>query len=685
MSNKKDKGSKSTSMTLLREELHRVKTNEKWLMDQNKKLKEDLSSLVTTEMSLKKEQLEVVMLKKKLKEQTLHIDNLRDSLSKVKKTLQNEETQSTKGKRASEHLIMELERKSMEFENKYTLEKMLREQKEKELEKCPALSKENKELTSQRQALHHQAQQLAGYKNFASRKLEEQRRQLKDKDREHEETKAELKKTGQLVVDLRFQVENLIPCRDKVKTVQKEVEKQIMKLYKYQKHADADLKVIHRQRKEAAQLSQQIEQKSFEILEIERQRHKTQKDADSAILTLENQKEESEKQRGIILMLEKKLVLFNQLKEKLQNQEIENSRLTGSRDNEVIFLKNLINELESKVRHQINLTEAVKGQRGLLSQNLFRAQEEILLKRDEVQQLKDDIKGMTCGLNEKSSELGDIKNKYCSMKKQLMNLKRQHVETKRTQEISIITADRCQALDKKRLAILTAEKDMSNKELDHYKELALQQQQTIDFLEATKIANEDLIKNYIKDINILRQEKQTLEQDSHVTSQKLVREVAHCKLLWRRDKNEKIIIRPNIQVLNNQDIQKQLEEKEAEVEALKCMLARRPDDAIKKLQICQSDNRGLKDKFNGLQGQIWMYEKIYEDQKEENKKLLDELRLCTLQLKKKERHIRFLHSKKAQSPDEDKSVDECESGQLPRQIGFPLRSNKKVRFPLCLL
>ncbi|XP_045907068.1 cilia- and flagella-associated protein 58-like [Micropterus dolomieu] len=668
---------KTMKMEQLMNELDRAKTNEKWLMDQNKEQKRKLSALIAVELSLKKEQLEVSRLKNKAKDQDVHVDKLRKDLEKAKANLKNEETQRAHQKNISEQRILGLEKDLLEFKNKFFLEKMLREQKEKELEKFSAAKEENKKLTLYGQTLRHQIQELTGFKTYANKKIEEQLQQLKNKDMEHDLTKQELNKIRHMAKQYSDLVENLMPYKDKLESVQKEVEQQICELKKHEKLSEDSKKRIHQLSKETGTLTKTIEDLSILKKMADNKVDQLEQDNITLTMELENHKKEAEKQRNIILNLETDLNSYSELKNKLQNKEKDFNKHTLARDQEIAHLRNLISESENLQRMQIIQNEAIKAERNLTDDNLLKARAEITLKNKIIQNLNDEIKEQNCDINTKNTELVKTKRECLSVKNQLEKVKRQLAETKITQESCTTSAGKDKTMLQKKLAQMVAEKDKLEKDLQHYNELVVQLQQRINVQEAAKVAQEQALKECEEEVKFVRTENEKLH--FYIMKRKLLRQVGNFqdKSRQNRIRRTQKNLQPCLKVMHNKPRQyqkKQLEEKDKEIEELKRRLARRPDGAIEKLQRCQWDNRRLNKKFVASQGFLMAYEANYKNMKEENKRLTDELRKLKMECGDHPRCTTPLPpiSKKFQSPSEDKSKDQRES----RHTRFPLISTK---------
>lgn len=673
----------ATNMAQLTSELHRAKINEKRLMDQNKQHKMKLSALIKVEMSLKKEQHEVAMLRNKARSQDLHVDQLRKDLEKTKASLKHEETQRAHEKNVSEQRIISLEKERLELQNKFCVEKMFREQKEKELENFSNMRGENRKLTMNGQTLHHQVQELTGFKNYATKRIEEQSQLLKKKDIDHDETKQELERIKNQLKQNTDEVDKLAPVQDRLETVQRQAAQHVNELKKHMRQADTWKKTIHHLKKETVTLTRQNMELSAVNRELEQQMDQLQQDKISLAVKIQNHIKEAERQSNLMLNLENELNSFSNLKTKLQNKEKEITRHTMSRDREIVNLRNLISESESMQRMQIIQTEAVKTERNLIAENLFKAESELIRMNEKVQQLNADIRDKTCEIHAKDAEVVKINREYRSVRNRLEKVKGQLAETKMTQKICLDTANQDQKLAEDNLARVGAEREKLDKGLARYKELVVLQQQKIECQKADKVIQEHSLKELTEKVNSLKIELTTLEHDYYILDMAMMREMTKAKT--QKPRRERIRGRRKnpplcLQMIYNEyqlfGSDAKVDERDKEIEELKRKLNRRPDDAIRKLQLCQWTNRDLKEQLRASKGLLTAYETKYKSENEENKRLTNELRKLKLESRAKSRNTCFAPISKSQPPSEDKSKDQREPSHVSRHTRFPLTKSQ---------
>ncbi|XP_056257890.1 ELKS/Rab6-interacting/CAST family member 1-like [Seriola aureovittata] len=663
------------SVSEIREELQRTQKNEKRLIDKNKELQRQISFLIKAETSLKKEQVEVAKLKRKAGEQDLHVDKLRKDLHKVKTELVNEQTHRAQEKTVSEQRIVSLEKQCHTLQDKYSVEKMMREQREKDLELFNQIKGEKKKLTLQGQNLHHQVQELTGYKNFAVKTMEEMKQLLKKKDAEHEQTKGELNIERAIVKNLHEQNDKLVCSIEACQGVENETARRGHENERYRRQIEADKKKAHHLKMEIRDLLGQIDDLKNSHILMEHQldmatqasKHKTEE--------LEHQISEAGKQRHLILSLEHQVNKYNELKHKLQNRKQKEAGHSQAKNQEIINMRTIICELESKQRQQLIINESMQGTRDLAIKNLFTAQAKITEQDKAIEQLNGEIREETREINAKKIQVNRIRRDYRSVKNQLEEMKKQLSETKITQDMCSTTADKDQLLAQKNMAKMQAEKEKLEKDLEQYKEQLVQQQQKINLQDATKIKQGNTLKEYELELKSLRLKNTELENNCDILTTHMINQSAY-KYVRGEEKTQarKTHLLPCLKKADEKadevhEKNQQLEEKNQEIEELKC----RSKEAVQKFHVCQWDNRQLRERLMALQGMLTAYEDNYKSKTEEVKRLSDELRKINLETREKSRYRPLSPVlSKTQAPSEENS----ESVYLSQHTRFPLRSTK---------
>lgn len=476
------------------------------------------------------------------------------------------------------------------------------------------------------------------------------------------------------------EVEKLAPFKDRLETVQEQCERQENELIRQKKQNDIYKKEIHLFSKEIGILTSKNENLTILYKNQENDMDIVQQEKKTLTVHSENLKKETEKQRKLIENLESELNSCSELKTKLQNKERELAKHTMARDMEMMNVRNLINESDSKQRRLTIQIEGVRTENKLVTENFFEAQKEMGRMNKTIRKLHNKLKGKGREADSKSTELVMVKRKLGSLRYQLEKVREKLAETKMAQVFSIVSADKDHQLAEKKLAKIAAEKEKLEHEVQQYNEQAVQQKRMLNLHDAEKATLEETVREYADTVKSLRLKNKRLQLEHDVKITILQRHAAssrrertRCKM---RHLNSYLKLMynqhsQNLLSVKTQDVQ--LLKKNKEIEELKCKLTRRPDGAIQKYHECQRDNRHLKKMVMASHGLLAVYEAKSKEVEEENKRLTDQL----MKLKWEYRHIHLPPiSKLPQSPSEDKSNDPYESGHISRHtVAF-------VRFPL---
>ncbi|XP_070774747.1 cilia- and flagella-associated protein 58-like [Enoplosus armatus] len=657
-------------------ELHRVKKNEARLMELNRELKRKLSTLISEQVSFKKDSLELSVLQKKTKDQELCVDRLKTNLENVKMKLKNEETQRAQEKSLFEQKIVGLENDLLEFRNKFTLEKELNE---REQDHYHAIKKQSKMLTLNVQTLKHEVQELIGYKSYATRKIDEQMQLLKIKEKDLIQTNLELQKANQEKAHFKDVVKEQMVYKEKLDMAHKHAEKLVNDIKKQETQADAYKRHIHRLTRETMTLTRTIEDLTFSKKTVENQFDRQQVYVDNLREEAENHKKETMKQRSLILHLETELNNYGELKRKLQNKEKEINRLIFTRDQEIVDLRNLITESENHQRIQIIQKDAMSFEKKNLSDKLSNAQAEISLQNKTIQELKDKTNEKRCEIETKNAELVRITRELHCVKNDLINVKTRLSESKTRQQVSEVSTGKDKIVVKKTLAKMVAENKKLKKELQHYSEVVMQQQQKINVQEATKVTQEHMLKEYEEEVKFLRLQNERLEHDLYLLDKKVTRE-SNVHVKSRRNKvRDMKNPNPYLQMMYGEHRKYQFfgSRRQFMEEKYKESMELRLDGATKTIQKYLWLNRDLTKKAQASQGLNMMYESKYKSEAEENQALRDELRKVKLDCKRvgssKYTCLPPISSKRRGTGTiEDQSGDKCKSEYISRHTRFPL-------------
>lgn len=636
----KDKTSnKAIIMAQLKDDLHRSQTNEKQLMDQNTEMKKQLSSLTKVEMSLKKEQVEVTKLQNKVDEYKSLITRTRAELNKVKNLFRDEQTQRVREKTVSDQRIIELEKEFVEMKNQYNAEKKLREQKDKELEKLQNINEDYKKLLSQEKALRSEVKQMTGFKTFSARTIEELKKNLRSTEEECRNAKHELSKLKEKEILYRDQEFEFSICKNTLDNCQKQNQKMDQELEKCLKNADANEREINWLRKENAKLTKKGECDSVAIKALE-QRMLT---LGQTIKSLKDESDTKEKEKEmlqrVIQNLKDQLTTHKELKRKLHEQEDKNTVLISNTDGEIVKLRNLVDGLEHKYKHQQLVYRTVLAEKQLISQSLAEAEEELDLNNKKLENMNEKVKDMTFDIDQKKSELLSINQKLNSAMCQIKKLETKLVELKRSETSFRDSAEKEKLQADKNLAQAEEDNKQLSKKLTHANEQALQQQKKINILQHENEALAQTIKERDEQITSLRKQNHEIQDNYDLQFKYLMKKVESCDATRHPkflDVSTQPLRKPPQQPEKEQlQLQQTLVEQEDEIASLNDKLANEPDDSALKLALCQLDVRELQEELKASKAISTTYSTHNKKLTEENKSLTDEARKLKLACRRK--------------------------------------------------
>ncbi|KAG2462151.1 CFA58 protein, partial [Polypterus senegalus] len=442
------------------------------------------------------------------------------------------------------------------------------------------------------------------------------------------------------------------------------------------------------------QLTQENQQRSLELKSEIKAVSATQKQINLVKLheqakknldqEIQNYKDEAQKQRKIIYQLEKERDRYINEASELTQKVLQHMEDIKVREIQIFDYKKKIAEVETKLKQQQNLYEAVRSDRNLYSKNLIEAQDEITeMKRKlkimnhQIDQLKEEINGKEAALMKELSEHQRVEKEKEALKAELQKMKLQAQETKQyidNQEaeerklLKIISdADAERLKQRKELEQVIGERDILGTQLVRRNdELAL-------LYEKIKIQQSLLNKGEIQynqrvedlrllklEIKKLRREKgiltktvanvEDLRREVYHMQKELLKERTRCRALeeelenpmnvhrWRKleasDPSTFELIQ-KIHTLQKRLISKTeevvekellLQEKEKLYIELKHILARQPGpEAAEQLQIYQQTLREKTKQLKALSSELNMYESQTEDYKYEIERLALEL------------------------------------------------------------
>ncbi|CAM4831013.1 unnamed protein product [Rotaria magnacalcarata] len=363
-------------------------------------------------------------------------------------------------------------------------------------------------------------------------------RDNEQKKKDHSEKR--LRQVDDQVGEMEQQRERL---RSKISTLEQEIDR-------YKKAQEENRKQIDSLTRDREQLN-----KNCQKLIADNQKQTDQvKNFDQAKKTLEqditNYKEEASKQRKIILKMEKERDRYITEAGQLTNQVLALMEEVKKKELELFDQKKKIAELETRLKQQQNLYEAVRSDRNLYSKNLIESQDEISeMKRKlkimnhQIDQLKEEIQGKEQELVRAQSEHEKVKKDKEQLMLNVEQLKKEAIKKEEAYanqqwEFERLNKQLSEANDErkkqmKQLQQVIAERDVLGTQLVRRNdELALLYEK-LKIQQSTLNKGELQYKARLEDLRILklelkkiRHEKGTL-QDKVSNTDDLKREVFH--------------------------------------------------------------------------------------------------------------------------------------------------------------
>ncbi|KAI9521267.1 hypothetical protein NQZ68_007581 [Dissostichus eleginoides] len=671
-----DLKARNVALQGLQDEIHRAKINEKHLMDQNAEQKRKISSMVTAEMDLKKEELKNAGLKHTVRNQTFTLEKMREELDKLKVEHRDLETVSASEKKDSEQKMYFFKKESLEYQNKLCVEKSLRQQKEKEAEMFGNHQKENRMLNMLVEKLSHNVEELTGYKCFSIKTLEEQRELHRKKDKEVAALEKEAKKSREFALTYKQRYESLKPYREKLKVVKHECERQSEELKKHRRLDDVHRTTLHDLHTTVEHWEHKRVGWENKYANLEVDMEKLREENGALITAAEMYEEEALKQRNLVKHMEVEVKKIRDLKIKLHDQERKMTHNTNAHGQGIIDLRALMLDLEKRLTLKIIHADGVEAERNLLLRNQLKEQAQQSLLNKKIHQLQEKLQDQTCETDVQRVKLARLRMERRCVKNRLQKVSQYLTESKIMQDVCVVSADRDQMLGEMKLAKMAAEKETLEKELQTREDMVVQLQLRLNQERSCQDAHRLTIKEHELQKRQMWLEMKRLKlkcnvqvpgASEHTSRREWTREKkksphAYVKVMKAQHRLYLLSGKPqNVRLL---------EQKDEVIEELRRMLARRPDDAIQKMQLFGWDNRRLSKELMALKGSLGMYQAEYDNLKKENQRVEEERKTLKMDHLKAKEETRRLAEKLRKS----------ESGDMNQQTPLPPIS-KKPRYP----
>ncbi|CAF2045131.1 unnamed protein product [Rotaria magnacalcarata] len=556
------------------------------------------------------------------------------------------------------------------------------------------------------------------------------------KERDNEQKKKDLaEKRFRQVEDQVGEVEQQRErLRSKISTLEHEIDQ-------FKKTQDENRRQIDTLTREREQLN-----KNCQKLIADNQKQTDQvKSFDQSKKTLEqditNYKEEASKQRKIILKMEKERDRYITEAGQLTNSVLGLMEEVKKKELELFDQKKKIAELETRLKQQQNLYEAVRSDRNLYSKNLIESQDEIgemkrklKIMNHQIDQLKEEIQGKEQELVRAQGEHEKVKKDKEQLMLNVEQLKKEAIKKEEAyanqqSEFERLNKQFMEANDErkkqmKQLQQVIAERDVLGTQLVRRNdELALLYEK-LKIQQSTLNKGELQYKSRLEDLRILKLELKKLRHDKGTLQDKvsntedlkrevfhvqreLLRERTRCRALeeelenpmnihrWRKlegsDPSTFELIQ-KIQLLQKRLIQKTeevvqkellIQEKEKLYAELKRILARQPGPEVaEQLSIYQETLKAKTKQLKSLASEVNMYESQIDDYKYEIDKLNRQLTEVQQKyfLQKKKETMAKEKERFMQAQQLTTTINGITLQQPPPDLIQPNRSNDQARF-----
>lgn len=611
-------------MTLekFKNELQRFKTNEIKLRDQICDMKYKLTALEKVEITLKKEQLEVNRLQTKVADFEMLNNRQKKDLAKLKTMVKDEKFQRAHEKNILDQKILDAERECLEYKDKYDVEKKLGEQRDKEMEKFHKLEEENKALIVRKKTLHNQIDELKLFKSCSLNKIDELTQKLNQCEEALKNTRQELYDLKAKEIVYKGKERELKTCSEKLESTHKEHLRTLKELEKFQKEAESGKGEILWLKHRIEKFNKKSDSDAVSIKTLE---HKILTQGE-AIKCYKEDSERAEKENarlhGVIEKMNIKLGSHEDLKRKLQKQQDKTAGLISSGDSEVIKLRSMLDELESRYKQQKLMLMKTVAEKDIISENLTEAQEEIISSNHKLQEMYNKIRELTYEINAKDSDLVRISQQYNSVTTKVTKLEWKFTDLRKTEENGRVSADKQKIMAEKSFLQLEAENDQLAKKVVLYNEQLIHQKHKINALQFERFSLEQLLRACEHQVRTFRRQNQDYRERSDLQFKWLAKQLNRCdvtkhSLFEGPPPQVRLVASLQDKLLLYDDV---LEKKDKEISSLKLDVGY--NTALKlKLTQAQWDNRDLRKRFLASKSLNLTYNTRDRNLMEDNKRL----------------------------------------------------------------
>ncbi|KAL7386188.1 hypothetical protein ABVT39_004995 [Epinephelus coioides] len=370
-----------------------------------------------------------------------------------------------------------------EMEKNLSLEKTLREQ-EDELRKLRYIESANTRLTSEVETLRHEVTELTRRNTSTSKRLEQQKEQLKNKDAEQEKLREQLKKQKTESQYFKLEVEKLVlekHCVAKIKQKSAELVKEV--------ETQKNLNKIHQDniscfQRKIVNLESDRRDLKLSQREMSSQMDKMRKDMDALKSEIQTRKDEALKQSSLIAKLRSDMLIGETGKGKLEKNADDTMQRIKDQDQIISDLKTEIKnnkdeQTEMKIQiavlknerdlnlEKLSKAKLLKIENDHTIENLSKAQRVICLLNTTIEKQQQEIQDRTLDQNKVGTELDQVKKDYDSACNQLTEIsktleKRQVLHNRYNDNVQQDIK-----LGQKRYKVILTDKEGLERELQH--------------------------------------------------------------------------------------------------------------------------------------------------------------------------------------------------------------------------
>ncbi|XP_014904589.1 girdin-like [Poecilia latipinna] len=485
--------------------LLRSEKNEKLLMEENKKCKKEIASLVEDNLKLQKE---IRLFKDGLKEEGPRKDKIKE-LQETISDLQNKEEERVKNLSKIQEENIALQKEVKTLSNKNAIQTIWREQQAKDLEGFDKLKKEAKLMASDISQLKKQKDDLKEREQQNLNKIQELQNLLQS-----EQTKSKNAEKALRIERLDRQnfsekdKEILTTLNDKVEGLQRKKNGLLDELNKSRNQAkslknDNEMltEEIRRERMRNKELSELLEAKTLESDQL-------QTELQSKDEHLRGMKEEAIKARNIIHWMELELQKLSLQSEKDRKR---NKRVVSTINEQIKGLKKEVKEKEDNEAKLLMQVSALKDQIKDAEDKLCDVQTDLSESEKENASLKEVNKGLDGDITALQAELANAKSENQLLHNQLEQLRKQMEETEANNEKKLSMLDRELTMVRDSLTGTEEERQGLTNKLDECLEAVFKSSRKLNQLQNQNSEAEEKVKELTKENNNLLEENKKLK------------------------------------------------------------------------------------------------------------------------------------------------------------------------------